>query len=102
MPVSRQRELLLCTSSTAYPINPLLHYSIIPIVIALFPSRAVAVELFGFNVHWYGLLYLLSFLLAWWLVPRLQRRNGLTLSMDEWSSLITAAVIGVIVGGRLG
>src|SRR3989338_3503880 len=89
------------------PLIPVIQYSITQVfqyshMFELFPSRAVALNLFGFNVHWYGLLYLLSFLLAWWLVPRLQKKNGLTLSMDEWSSLITAAVIGVIVGGRLG
>lgn len=69
---------------------------------SLFPSRAVAFELFGFGVHWYGLLYLASFLLAFWMLPRLQRYRDLNLMRDEWSDLIAAAIIGVIVGGRLG
>ena len=29
-------------------------------MISLFPSRAVALELFGFSIHWYGIMYLLD------------------------------------------
>lgn len=68
----------------------------------LFPSRTVAIEVFGFAVHWYGLLYLAGFLLAWWLLPRLQRYRGLTLTREEWERLLGYAVLGVILGGRLG
>ena len=71
-------------------------------MIALFPSRTVAFILFYFPVHWYGLLYLLGFLIAWWLLPRLQRFRGLTLTHDEWSGILSAAVLGVLIGGRLG
>ena len=68
----------------------------------LFPSRTIALELFGFSVHWYGVMYLLAFLLAWHLLPRLQRQRGLHLSEDEWSSILAWTVLGVIAGGRLG
>lgn len=71
-------------------------------MISFFPSRTVALQLFGFGIHWYGLLYFAAFVLAWFLVPHLQKYRQLTLSADNWSSLISAAVIGVIVGGRLG
>lgn len=71
-------------------------------MISLFPSRTVAINLFGFSIRWYGLLYLFSFLLAFVLIPRLQKYRDLHLSRDEWSRIISAAVIGVIVGGRLG
>ena len=71
-------------------------------MIAFFPSRTVALELFGFSVHWYGLLYLAGFLLAWALLPKLQKYRQLSLSADDWSGLLSAAVLGVIVGGRLG
>lgn len=71
-------------------------------MISLFPSRTVALELFGFAVHWYGLLYLASFLVAWFLLPRLQRYRSLSLSSDDWSTMLSAAVLGVIIGGRLG
>ncbi len=71
-------------------------------MISLFPSRTVAIDLFGFGVHWYGLMYFAAFIIAWFLVPRLQTYRHLHLNSDEWSSLLSAAVIGVIVGGRLG
>lgn len=69
---------------------------------ALFPSRAVAVTLFGFSVHWYGVLYVCAFLLAWFLLPRLSRYRSLALTADDWSSLLTYCILGVLVGGRLG
>lgn len=71
-------------------------------MISFFPSRPVAVEIFGFGVHWYGLLYLAGFLAAWFLLPRLQKHRDLSLSRDDWSGLLSWAVLGVIVGGRLG
>lgn len=71
-------------------------------MISFFPSRAVALSLFGFNVHWYGIMYFLAFVIAWFLVNGLQKKRGLSFSSDEWSGLLTAAVLGVIVGGRLG
>lgn len=71
-------------------------------MVALFPSRTVALELFGFAVHWYGIMYLLAFLLAWLLLPRLQQYRALSLSRDTWSSVLSSAILGVIVGGRLG
>lgn len=71
-------------------------------MISFFPSRTVALDLFGFSVHWYGIMYFLAFLFAWFAVTRLQPKRGLALSSDEWSGLLTAAVLGVIVGGRLG
>lgn len=68
----------------------------------LFPSRTVAFEVFGFAVHWYGLLYLASFLLAYLLIPRLQKHRGLRLTSDDWSRVVSWTVVGVLVGGRLG
>jgi phosphatidylglycerol---prolipoprotein diacylglyceryl transferase len=71
-------------------------------MIEFFPSRTVAVEIGGFGIHWYGLLYFAAFMLAAWLLPRLQKHRGLSLTQDEWSSILMWGVVGVIVGGRLG
>ena len=71
-------------------------------MITFFPSRTVALTIFGFPIHWYGLLYLAGFLLGFWMVQRLQKYRSLTLSRDEWANILSSAVIGVIVGGRLG
>ena len=71
-------------------------------MIAFFPSRPVALSLFGFEIHWYGLLYLAGFLIAAYLLPRLQRYRALGLAHAEWMSLLEWSIVGVIVGGRLG
>ena len=71
-------------------------------VFALFPSRAVAAIIFGFPVHWYGILYLLAFMNAGWMLPRIQKYRGLSLSRDEWLSVLSAGILGVILGGRIG
>ncbi|MBI3331962.1 prolipoprotein diacylglyceryl transferase [Candidatus Peregrinibacteria bacterium] len=71
-------------------------------MISFFPSRPVALELFGFAIHWYGLMYLLAFLLALFLLPRLQKERGLHLSREDWASVVSVTVLGVIIGGRLG
>ncbi len=71
-------------------------------MIAFFPSRRVFLEIGDFAIHWYGIMYLLAFLVAWWLLPRLQQSRGLGWSEQKWSNALTAAVLGVLVGGRLG
>lgn len=71
-------------------------------MIDVFPSRAVAISFFDFDVHWYGLLYLAGFVLGYLLLPRLQHYRNLSLSKDVWSDILTWSVLGVLVGGRLG
>lgn len=68
----------------------------------LAPTRQIALQIGQFQIHWYGIMYLLAFLLAYLLLPRLQWFRRLTLSQDDWGSILAHAVIGVIVGGRLG
>ncbi|MDD4318953.1 MAG: prolipoprotein diacylglyceryl transferase [Candidatus Peribacteraceae bacterium] len=68
----------------------------------LFPSRTVAVEILGFPIHWYGILYVLSFIIAMVLLPRLQRYRSLSLRSEQWLDVISWGIVGVLVGGRLG
>jgi phosphatidylglycerol---prolipoprotein diacylglyceryl transferase len=53
-------------------------------------------------VRWYGLAYLAGFLAAWWVLRVLDDRWGLGLGPDGRTTTVLAAVIGVVVGGRLG
>ena len=71
-------------------------------MITLFPSRQVVLELFGFGIHWYGVMYFLAFVLGYYLLGKLQRYRSLSLSKDDISTLLTWTVLGVVVGGRLG
>ena len=62
----------------------------------------VAVSLGPLRVHWYGLMYLLGFLLAWWLGRRRIRAGRLPgVNEDGFGDLLFYGLIGVIGGGRL-
>ena len=71
-------------------------------MIQFFPSRTVFIEAMGFSIHWYGVMYVCAFLIALYLLPKLQDLRRLSLHKDEWASLLSWAIIGVIAGGRLG
>ena len=56
-----------------------------------------------FGLRWYGLAYVLSFLLGGWLYRWLARRGFTDLPPEQVTDFITwAAVFGVMIGGRLG
>ena len=62
----------------------------------------VAFHLGPLQIHWYGIMYLLGFMLAWWLARVRVARYHLTWSLSEVEDLIFYAAVGVILGGRLG
>ncbi|MBF0158292.1 MAG: prolipoprotein diacylglyceryl transferase [Magnetococcales bacterium] len=62
----------------------------------------IIIQIGPLAVRWYGLMYLLSFLLGWVLLRRRARRWMPALSVDDLSDLLLWIVLGVIVGGRLG
>lgn len=67
-----------------------------------FPSRQIFLQVGPLAIHWYGLMYLLAFLVIWWSVPRLQKYRGLSFSGEQISSLLTYGILGTLIGGRLG
>lgn len=68
-----------------------------------FPSLdPVALQLGPFAVRWYGLAYMVGFLAGWWICKILDERWDLGLGPDGRAAAVLAAVIGVVVGGRLG
>ena len=57
----------------------------------------------GRGLRWYGLAYVVSFLLGGWLYKKLAQRGYTDLPEAQVSDFITwAAVFGVMLGGRLG
>ncbi|MEP6668895.1 MAG: prolipoprotein diacylglyceryl transferase [Chthoniobacter sp.] len=57
----------------------------------------------GMGLHWYGLAYVLSFVLGGWLYRWLAEHKYTDLPAAQVSDFITwAAVFGVMIGGRLG
>jgi phosphatidylglycerol:prolipoprotein diacylglycerol transferase len=53
-------------------------------------------------VRWYGLMYVIGFVAAWFLAARRARQPWSVIPPDKVDDLIFYAMIGVIVGGRLG
>ena len=53
-------------------------------------------------VRWYGLMYLFGFAAAWWLGLRRIGQGSAPITRKQFDDLIFVAVLGVILGGRLG
>jgi phosphatidylglycerol:prolipoprotein diacylglycerol transferase len=70
----------------------LIHPQIDPIAFSIGPLA----------VRWYGLMYLVGFAAAWWLGARRIRQDRAPISRKQFDDLIFFAVLGVVLGGRLG
>ncbi|KRA54885.1 prolipoprotein diacylglyceryl transferase [Pseudoxanthomonas sp. Root65] len=68
-------------------------HQIDPIIFSLGPVK----------LHWYGLMYLLAFATAWWL-GRMRASQGRLpgINADAFSDLMFYAMLGVVLGGRIG
>ena len=62
-----------------------------PIIVQLGPAA----------LRWYGLMYLLGFVAAWWLARRRASTGGV-IKPEQVDDLIFYGALGVILGGRLG
>ncbi len=65
-----------------------------PIALAIGPLR----------IHWYGVMYVMAFGMAWWLGTLRARRLGADggWDADQLSDLMFYGMLGVILGGRIG
>lgn len=70
-----------------------------PLVVVFDP---VAFSIFGFSVHWYGIMYLLAFLGGFWLARRRLNNPNPLMTRVQLDDLLMYMVLGVILGGRLG
>ncbi len=62
----------------------------------------VAFSLGPIKVHWYGIMYLLGFSLAWMLGNYRCKKLKLAWTSEQISDLIFYAALGLILGGRIG
>lgn len=63
----------------------------------------IALSLGPLKLHWYGLMYLLGFIAAWWLGRRRIDAGRLPgVDANGFSDLLFYAMLGVVLGGRLG
>lgn len=63
-----------------------------------FPQNPLGLD----GIRYYGLAYLLSFLAAWLMLRYYNLRGKFKLNADERASMMTAIILGVLVGGRMG
>jgi phosphatidylglycerol:prolipoprotein diacylglycerol transferase len=64
-----------------------------PIAVSLGPVQ---------DMHWYGIMYLIGFAGAWWLARVRAGRPGSTWTAVDVDDFIFFAMLGVILGGRIG
>ena len=62
----------------------------------------VALSVGPLQVHWYGVMYLLAFLVAWRLALRNSQRPWSPIKKNQVEDLIVYGAWGVILGGRIG
>ena len=68
-----------------------------------YPEIDPVIFTIGFvKVRWYGLMYVIGFVLAWWLARRRAMRDWAPIGPQQVDDLIFYCMLGVIVGGRLG
>ena len=54
------------------------------------------------QLRWYGLMYMISFIIGYFLLKRYAKRKPLQLSGDDIYDLLFFLILGVMIGGRLG
>ena len=54
------------------------------------------------KIRWYGLMYVIGFLFAWWLARRRCKSAHSPITAEQVDDLIFYGMLGVIIGGRIG
>lgn len=72
--------------------------------ITINPISPVAFSLLGFDVRWYALAYIAGFIIGYWLFRKMLMSKSAPVAMDkkQLDDLLTAVILGVVIGGRLG
>lgn len=62
----------------------------------------VALSIGPLKVHWYGLMYLISFLGVWFFGRLRTKKPGSPVTSEQMDDLLFYGALGVVLGGRLG
>jgi len=62
----------------------------------------IAFEIFGFKVHWYGIMYILALLSALYMAKYIVQKDKLSISEKTLDDYFIWVEIGVILGARIG
>lgn len=70
------------------------------------PISPVAFSVFGLDVRWYAIAYILAFVAGFWLMKRLGSKYKALGNIREqrkfWDDAMAWGILGIILGGRLG
>ncbi len=68
-----------------------------------FPQiNPIALSLGPVNVHWYGLMYVIAFIVGWMLLRYRASRSGSDWTHVEVNDIVSWVMLGAILGGRVG
>lgn len=72
--------------------------------IVIEPISPVAFSVFGLDIRWYALAYVAAFIVGYLLFRHLMNSRDSQIKLDkkQLDDLLTAVILGVILGGRLG
>lgn len=73
-----------------------------PIIVSFGPFKLGSWAIGPVGLRWYGLMYVLGFVAAWWLAHRRAKQPGSTWKPQDVEDLIFFCALGVILGGRIG
>lgn len=62
----------------------------------------IALQLGPFSIHWYGLMYAITFLIAYFILKYHRLARKLPLNENQKDNLLVSIILGIILGGRLG
>ncbi|MEP6482919.1 MAG: prolipoprotein diacylglyceryl transferase [Rudaea sp.] len=62
----------------------------------------IAFSIGPLSIHWYGIMYLIGFVGAWYLGNRRRAQGRLPVDEQAFSDLLFYGALGVIIGGRIG
>ncbi|MCY4643478.1 MAG: prolipoprotein diacylglyceryl transferase [Bacteriovoracales bacterium] len=61
----------------------------------------VIVEVFGWQIRWYGLMYIIGFIIGGQILIHLSKEGFLKLKRKEIDAFVTTLILGMILGARL-
>jgi len=57
-------------------------------------------EIFGFTIHYYSMMWMAAFILGWYLMKKIYKREGQ--SNEKLDALFIYSILGIMIGARVG
>ena len=67
-----------------------------------FDGIAFTIPLMNFPVHWYGVMYIFAFVTAYFTMWKINSKENLGYTKEQFDNLFMWAIAGILIGARLG